>query len=304
MLPAAIVRSRHVPTWPRPPAAAPSRAILGRWQLLESVSASEHAELYRARPVHQAADAPADYLVKVARSDGSPQLAAALLRREQVVAASVRHPHVQAVLDGDLSHAPPYLVLANVGSLMSHRLPQSIRLAIWRARQVASALAALHAAGWIHARLAPDALLSSRGHITLTELGWARQTGSEECRGDHLLAADLRYVAPEMLCGATLLTPACDVYALGLLLIELLIGRPAVNAGPGWQAALLHLRGELADVRQSRSDVPQELVDLLARLTCREPLRRPSAAEVERRLVRLEVLELSGGGRVPPKRWR
>ncbi|HUE73812.1 MAG TPA: protein kinase [Pirellulaceae bacterium] len=278
--------------------------MLGRWQLMRRIAATEHAELYQARPIHQPAQSPADYVVKVARGEGSAALAGALLSRERTVAGSVRHLHVAPVLDGDLSQAPPYLVLANAGSPASDQSQQSIRSALWRVRQAAAAVAALHSAGWIHSRLTPQALfISSRGHVTLSELGWARRIGSDECRGEHLLAADLRYVAPELLADGALLTPACDVYALGLLLIELLIGRPAVNAELGWQAALAHLRGELADVREFRADVPQALMDLLAQVTSREPLRRPSAAEVKRQLVRLEVTQLSGAT-TTRTRWR
>jgi serine/threonine-protein kinase len=256
------------------------------------VATGEQATLYRARPVTQRQDAPADYLVKVARSDAPLHLATALLRREKVVAHSMSHPHLSAVVASGLRHAPPFLVLAGgavaaMGTL-SEAMP--LHVPLWRARQTAAAMSALHTAGWIHSRLAPPALLfSQRGHLTLHEFGWARRIGTAECRGEHLLAADLRYVAPEMLCDATILTPACDVYCLGLLLIEMLIGRPAVDASVGWQAALVHLRGQFASVRELRPDLPGSLVRLIARMTAREPLRRPSAQEVERELIRGEI---------------
>jgi eukaryotic-like serine/threonine-protein kinase len=277
----------------RQTAAAPS-PVLGRWQLVRQISTDEHTILYEARPITQRADAPADYLVKVARQD-SGGIAAALLWREQAVAHSASHPHLAAILDGKVRGMTPFLVLANVGTPLSSSAyaPGHLRLALWRTRQTSAALAALHAAGWIHARLSPAALLvSPRGHLTVHELGWARRIGSEECRGEHLLAADLRYVAPEMLCDATELTPACDVYCLGLLLIELLIGRPAVDAVVGWQAALAHMRGEIADVRDLRSGLPTALADLICQLTAREPLRRPSMDQVHRQLLRLEISHL------------
>ena len=265
--------------------------VLGRWQLVRQISTDEHTILYEARPITQRADAPADYLVKVARQD-SGGIAAALLWREQAVAHSASHPHLAAVLDGKVRGMTPFLVLANVGTPLSSSAyaPGHLRLALWRTRQTSAALAALHAAGWIHARLGPTALLvSPRGHLTVHELGWARRIGSGECRGEHLLAADLRYVAPEMLCDATELTPACDVYCLGLLLIELLIGRPAVDAVVGWQAALAQLRGEISDVRDLQPALPPRLVELIRSMTAREPLRRPHAEEIHREIVQLEV---------------
>jgi eukaryotic-like serine/threonine-protein kinase len=312
MLPAAVKRFRHVPATRTPPIAPPlhdlrreqAPLVLGRWQLVGQIAGTEHAELYRARPVHQPAQSTADYLIKVARREESAALAGALLRREKAVGQSIRHPHIAPVLGGDVSHAPPYLVLANAGSVAADSVQSSIRSALWRVRQAAAAVAALHGAGWIHSRLTPQALfVSPRGHVMLSELGWGRRIDTEECRGEHLLAADLRYVAPEMLCDRTVITPACDVYVLGLLLIELLIGRPAVNADFGWQAALAHLRGELADWRGFCADVPQAMIDLLTQMTCREPLRRPRAQEVKRGLVRLELAQLSAA-RASRTRWR
>ena len=302
MPPSAKVRFRNAPAArPRELPSAPLRLepaplVLGRWRLLSRVAASENAELYLARPIDRPPDAPADYLVKVARGGERGQLARALLRRELAVAASAGHANVAAVLDASFSQSPEHLVLANIGAPPDETVRHSLRAALWRARQIAAALAALHAAGWIHSRLTPRAMfVSPLGHATLSELGWSRRMGTDECRGEQLLAADLRYVAPEMLCDGVQLSPACDVYTLGLLLIEMLIGRPAVNAGVGWQAALAHLRGELADVRDFRVDVPPAVFELIARMTSREPLRRPESREVERQLVRLEVSQLSGG---------
>lgn len=270
---------------------------LGPWRLVARIAAGEHLATYRARPARRTDQSPADYLIRVpSAACRDPLLAAALLQREKTVLRSVDSPFLPALLDSDLRHQPPYLVLANLGlhSLSSTDRPLALRLALWRARQIATALAALHQAEWLHARLTPAALLASqRGHLTLHDLGWARKVGTAECGGDKLLAADLRYAAPEMLCDATMLTPACDIYGLGLLLIEFLIGRPAVDATVGWQAALCHLRGEFADVTNFRPDVPQPLVQLLKRMTAREPLRRPVAAEVQRQLVRLELAKLS-----------
>ncbi len=315
MQPAADSRSRRArslrPAAPVPPIAdeaahaAPALPVLGRWRLVRQVASGEQAALYQARPVNQPADAPADYLVKVACGEDSSDLPASLLRREKTVTSRFSHPHLPAVLDSDLAHDPPFLVFASAGAPgIGDVSPHPLRRALWRARQVATALAALHQAGWIHAHLAPSALLvSQRGQVTLHDLGWARRIGTAECQGEHLLAADLRYVAPEMLCDAAVLTPACDVYALGLLLIELLIRRPAVDAPVGWQAALAHLRGQIADVGELRPDAPAALVELLEQMTFREPLRRPSAQEVERQLVRLELVQLSGA-RLGSTRWR
>lgn len=283
--------------------AAGSTQAVGPWRLVQQLTSGDFLAIYQAQPL-AAAGIAADYLLKLPiAGEAWANLCPALLAREKAVARSLHHRHVVSVLSGRLSHTPPYLILAAAGTPLDcwpgERLP--LRVALWRTRQMAAALAALHAAGWIHSRLTPEALLISRtGQVTLHELGWARRIGTAECRTDQLLAADLRYVAPEMLSQASVLSAAADVYGLGVLLIELLTGLPAVSANDPQQAALAHLRGELTDVCRWRPKLPGSLLRLVRRMTSREPLRRPSALEVQHHLVRLEVNCL-GCGKTGPQ---
>ena len=165
-------------------------------------------------------------------------------------------------------------------------MPQSV----WMVRQVAAALAVLHAKGWLHGDVKPEnVLVSPQGHATLIDLGLARRLGSRECQGGEVLAGTLAYVAPETFLPAARLSGEADIYSLGALLHELLTGQPMFEEADPTRLALLHLRQAPPDVREAALDVPPILARLVMRMLAKEPLRRPAASEVVRHLTRLEI---------------
>lgn len=197
----------------------------------------------------------------------------------------------------------PRIEGCSVGALLEHRrreygcligaaksLPQSV----WIARQVASALAALHAAGWLHGDVKPEnVLVSPQGHATLIDLGLARKLGTRECQGGEVLAGTLAYVAPEAFLPASVLTAESDIYSLGVMLYELLTGQPLFEELDPTAMALAHLRRVPAPVSEAALDVPPPLALLVMRMLAKDPLRRPLASDVVRQLTRLEI-ELLG----------
>jgi serine/threonine-protein kinase len=273
-----------------PITAAASRlpAIAG-YTLVRRLASGRWSELFLACAASQSAQAAPDYVVKRARqTDADPALSRALLQREAQVAAAVTQPNLVSLLDADLQEDPPFLVLPflpgqtleqlRTGSSVS--VPQSL----WYVRQIAAALAALHAAGWIHGDVKPaNVIVSPQGHATLIDLGLARQLDSAECRCDQWLAGDPAWMAPEAFQPSTYLTPAADLYSLGLVLFHLLLGAKRVIADPRVEA-----REAISDLRAIRPDVSRELAGLLSKLLAHEPLRRPSAAELVETLSRRE----------------
>jgi serine/threonine-protein kinase len=230
-----------------------------------------------------------------------------MLRREVQVGTQVSHPHLAPVLDWRLSDEPflvmPRLEGCTVRALLQHRrreygcligaaksLPQSV----WIARQVASALAALHAAAWLHGDVkSENVLVSPQGHATLIDLGLARKLGSRECQAAEVLAGTLAYVSPESFLPAAVLTAESDIYSLGVMLHELLTGQPLFADLDSTAMALAHLRQVPPLISEVALDVPPPLALLVMRMLAKDPLRRPLAREAVRQLTRLEI-ELLG----------
>jgi tetratricopeptide (TPR) repeat protein len=147
---------------------------------------------------------------------------------------------------------------------------------------VAAGLQALHDAGCIHRDIKPSNILvrRDRGPVILDFGLVAQQVGLDSTEG--LLVGTLPYMAPEQALGHRA-SPAVDCYALGVLLFEMLTGRwPHLGSLPEMIAAKQTVPAPA--VSTLAPDTPPDLDRLCGDLLCRDPLRRPTALDVARRL--------------------
>jgi len=282
---------------------------LGAWELLGPIGAGEWSTVFQARPRGCPTDWPADYAVKVARVEGSAGACAqTLITREATVGRVVVHPHLIAVLAAQLDTAPCYLVMpllqgATLQAVLAACGPLPAPQALWIVRQIAESLETLHQAGWIHADIKPGNIhVSPSGHATLIDLGFALRRGSPECAPGAALRGTLRYTAPEMISSAVAVDERSDIYSLGITLYELLTGEPPfIDEDPG-RLMLAHLQRPVPNPRRRLPGLHHGVHALLRGMLAKEPLRRPSAAELIRQLVTLEIATLAERGAAPGAR--
>jgi eukaryotic-like serine/threonine-protein kinase len=146
------------------------------------------------------------------------------------------------------------------------------------ARQIAEGIAAAHAAGVIHRDLKPANVLVERGsgRVVITDFGIARGlAGGDATLGGGLIGTPA-YMAPEQVLGAEL-GPATDIYALGLMLFEMLTGRLPFVANTPTAIALARLHEPLPELEREPG-IPRPLVGLLTRALAREPEQRLASA--------------------------
>ncbi len=145
-------------------------------------------------------------------------------------------------------------------------------------RQVAEALAALHQVGKVHRDVKPTNIMVARnGRVVLLDFGLVADHGDAIATGS--IEGTLEYMAPEQASGEPAEPPA-DVYGLGVVLYEALTGRPPFVGDP---MEILTCKRKLDPVAPSTmfGGVPADLDRLcLSLLLCRDPVRRPSAAEL------------------------
>jgi len=210
---------------------------------------------------------------------------------EVSVAQRVRHPNVVRVLDSGEHTGLPWLTeeLITGGSLLG-RLRESGRLPVPEALQlideVAAGLDAVHAAGLIHRDLKPgNILLHDDGSAAVTDFGLARDTESDRrlTRPGQTLGS-MAYMSPEQIESGEV-GPYTDVYALGCVTYECLVGTTPFANRPGMAMLLAHLDADPVNPCDCVGDLPRPLGDAVLAALAKDPAARPaSASEYAERL--------------------
>lgn len=171
--------------------------------------------------------------------------------------------------------------------------------------QIARGVAAAHAQGIVHRDLGPRNVMlvaaAGRQVAKLCDFGLSRRTEDGGRITQSRVAETLAYMAPEQSEGDTA-EPAADVYSIGALGYELLTGHPPVVGAPALEPQASKLADQAVPISRKAPElgVPDELDSLITRCLAREPADRPSAAELERALLRLEARATSLGGGSSP----
>jgi len=213
---------------------------------------------------------------------------AALLGRFRLEAdavARLNHPHIVQIYEVGQVEGQPYFSLEYVsgGSLASRidRQPQSPEFAARLVATLAEAVQYAHEQGIVHRDLKPaNVLLATDGTPKITDFGLAKLATSES---NYTRTGDIMgtpsYMAPEQASGVTKqIGPACDIYALGAILYELLTGRPPFQGSEPLETVMLVLSDDPVAPRRLVPRVPRDLETICLKCLEKSPRRRYSSA--------------------------
>lgn len=205
------------------------------------------------------------------------------------ILAALNHPGLVHVFDAGEHDGDEFVVLElidgpTLAMVLADRGPLPPAEVRELADALADALAYVHAAGIVHRDVTPSNILcGSDGRARLADFGIARLLDASRVTSLAHTIGTVAYMAPEQVEGGDV-TPAADVYALGLVLVEALSGRPGFD-GLGHEVALARLARD-PDVE---TGVPDHWSSLLREMTARAPDARPTATEVRHRLGALPI---------------
>jgi WD40 repeat protein/tRNA A-37 threonylcarbamoyl transferase component Bud32 len=225
--------------------------------------------------------------------------------RESELAASIDHPNIVPIYEAGASEALLFIAMRYVeGRDLKERLQRG-RLdpgdAIGILAQVASALDAAHARGLVHRDVKPSNVLLDTGarpdgsdHVYLADFGLTRRVFEEAGIGDdgHLIGT-IDYVAPEQIAGEEV-DGRADVYSLGCVLYECLVGQPPFRRDSDLAVVFAHLETESPAPSAGRPELPAALDAVIARALAKDPEQRyPSCGELARAALAVAVDEAS-----------
>lgn len=215
--------------------------------------------------------------------------------QEARVAAQIRSPHVVAVMDVDRTpEGNAYIVMEllegePLSAVLDRQRKLPVRIACEYARQILEALEAAHALGVIHRDLKPENVLitfaAGKPVLKLIDFGIAKARRTDPQQRNLTVAGVVmgtaEYMAPEQARSADKVDARSDLYAVGVMLFEMIAGSRPVSGEDARVIAFKVERGEIAALVKVAPDVPREIAGLVHRaMAARPEMRFATAAEM------------------------
>lgn len=288
--------------------AAPSPPLLAdRYELLSLVGAGAMGSVYRAR------DRELDEIVALKMLNPDLLGSANMLerfRREVKLARRVAHPSVARVHDIGEHAGRKFLTMEfiegeSLGALLDRGPLPSVARAVQLALGICGGVAAAHDAGVVHRDLKPDnVMLTPSGRPVVTDFGIARAIEHQDVKhtAHGALVGTPAYMAPEQVEGKGV-DERTDVYALGVVLFELVTGQLPFTGDSPYVVAAKRLTEDAPDPRQHRPDLPDAIARVIAQCLKRDAASRyASAGELLAALSAAAPTELPGSTLAPARR--
>ena len=252
------------------------RTLNGRYKIKSLIGTGGMAAVYLAK------DLILDRLVaiKVLRLDfRQNDDAMRRFRREALSATQLTHPNIVGVYDVGQSQEMNYIVMEYVeGTDLKDYVRQKGALhpieAVRIMMQIVSAIAAAHQNRIIHRDIKPqNILIDKEGNVKITDFGIAVALSDTSLTQTNTLLGSVHYLSPEQARGG-MATIQTDIYALGIVLYELLTGKVPFDGESAVSIALKHFQEPLPTIVNPIAMVPQSLENIVLKATAKDPMHR------------------------------
>ncbi|HLF91694.1 MAG TPA: serine/threonine-protein kinase [Anaerolineales bacterium] len=224
--------------------------------------------------------------------------------REARISARLSHPNIVRIADFGETQGRYYLVMDYIQGRTLKDYLQNLRAVGYKIRleeivsivsQVGDALDYAHHAGIVHRDVKPDnILIASDDHVYLGDFGVARIIGlNGDQTASGIILGTPAYMSPEHIRSeGARISPASDIYALGVILYELITGKPPFTANTPILVMLKHLNAPVPDLASPLTDIPDGIEVVIRKTLAKDPAERYQKASVLIRDLQ-EVLEMT-----------
>ena len=206
-------------------------------------------------------------------------------KKEAEAVASLSHPNIVNVYDVGEDGKVHYIVMEYVdGQNLKEIIQDEGRLeeytALDIAKQIARALSAAHRNGIIHRDIKPHNILISKDgrQVKVADFGIAKAVSSSTMTNMGSVIGSVHYISPEQAKGKHL-TSNADLYSLGIVLYEMIIGRVPFSGDSPISIALKHINEDIAFTEEDKINIPNSVRTIISKMTQKEPANRYQTAE-------------------------
>ncbi|MGY0836593.1 protein kinase domain-containing protein [Aerococcus urinaeequi] len=252
-----------------------------RYEIVNHIGSGGMADVYLGYDPILARDVAIKFL-RVGKTDAMD--ATKRFEREALSVSELNHPNVVSLFDVGEDEEGKFIVMEYVDGLdlkayirENHPIPVDIiqNLMI----QILSGVQAAHNIGIVHRDLKPQNIMVNHdGTIKIMDFGIAMVTSETSITQTNSIIGSVHYLSPEQARGS-MATSLSDIYALGVVLFEMLTGRVPFDGESAVSIALKHFQEPLPPIEAYRDDVPQSLMNVVAKATAKEPSARYQTAQ-------------------------
>lgn len=267
------------------------RVVDGRYEIREHVANGGMATVYVAFDRRLEREVALKAMNQPLVDDDASREFVARFRREAKSSARLTHPGIVHVydqgIDGELSYITmEYVRGENLRVRIAHDGTLTVGESLGLADAILDALAAAHRLGLVHRDVKPEnVLIDTDGRARITDFGLARAVTEGGPSPETVIMGSPGYLAPELLARGES-APTMDVYAVGVMLFEMVTGRHPFTGESAIDIASRHVHEDIPAPSAFAPWLPTEFDDLVASLASRDPAERPADAAAALVMVR------------------
>lgn len=249
------------------------KIFAGRYRIVRQIGRGGMADVYLARDLILDGE---EVAVKVLRTNyQTDQIAIQRFQREARAMADLDHPNIVRITDIGEEDGQQYLAMEYVDGLdlkryIKEKAPISNNEAVRIMGQILLAMRMAHTRGIVHRDLKPqNVLLTHEGIAKVTDFGIAVAFAETSLTQTNSMLGSVHYLSPEQARGSKA-TVQSDIYAMGIILFEMLTGRIPYDGDSAVTIALQHFQKPLPSVREDNPMVPQSLENVVLKATAKK----------------------------------